>query len=247
MSQSQTALLVIAHRGNSSLAPENTLAAYEAAAIAGVDMIEIDIHLNAEGEVVVIHDDSVDRTTDGSGLISDLNTVEVARLDAGSWFSPHYAGQQVPMFADVIDLALRFPEVHWLVEFKGTWSSDGVARVGAQLAEAELTDSMLLQSFDVQTMEALAKVLPQYRRGLLVGIVEDSTFELAKSLGVMCVNPALRYVAVVPERVKELQNAGFDVMAWTANEYADWDVLVDAGVNGIITDRPDRLIGYLAR
>lgn len=253
---------VIAHRGNSALAPENTMAAFTAAAIAGVDMIEIDIHPGAQGEAIVIHDASVDRTTNGSGLVSDLDVTELRRLDAGAWFSPYYAGQQVPVLADVLALAHRYPKVQWLIELKGVWSGDDVTHLREQLTTSALTtstlttstfagaaptNSVVLQAFEVETMKALAQILPDYRRGLLVGPVEDSTAELARSLGATSINPALPYVAAYPDRVPELREAGFDVMVWTANEYTDWDVLVAAGVSGIITDRPDRLMGYLAR
>ncbi|WP_255371675.1 glycerophosphodiester phosphodiesterase family protein [Cellulosimicrobium sp. CUA-896] len=91
--------LVVAHRGNSAVAPQNTLAAFEAAWRGGAGSIELDVQLTADGQVVVIHDDTVDATTDGTGALAGLRLADVRALDAGSWFSPAFVGQRVPTFA----------------------------------------------------------------------------------------------------------------------------------------------------
>lgn len=249
--------LVIAHRGNSSIAPENTLAAFASAARSGADLIEIDIHPNAEGIATVIHDDAVDRTTDGTGLVAELNSAEIAKLDAGSWFAPEFAGQTVPTLSDVITLAQQFPQARWLIEFKGAWNFDGVARVRDQLTSADpisadrtgvdLTSRVMLQSFDVETMEILAQEMPEFRRGLLVRKVDKSTIALAESLDVMAINPSLRNILPYPQRIRELRAAGFEVMVWTVNDPSYWALLIQADASAIITDRPDQLIEFLAR
>src|SRR5699024_1336287 len=100
--------LVIAHRGASALAPENTMPALVAAALAGADMIEIDLQMAADGSAVVIHDATVDRTTDASGPVADLEPVELRRLDAGGWFDVAFRGTGVPLFYDVLELMVRF-------------------------------------------------------------------------------------------------------------------------------------------
>ena len=111
---------VVAHRGNSAVAPQNTLAAFEAAWRAGADCVEMDVQLTADGRVVVIHDDTVDATTDGTGAVSSYTLAEIRSLDAGAWFSPAYAGQRVPTFDEVVAF-LRRRDIDLLLEFKDAW------------------------------------------------------------------------------------------------------------------------------
>src|SRR5690625_412834 len=120
--------LVIAHRGDSLVAPENTMAAFAAAVAGGSDMIEIDLHMSADGEGIVIHDGTVDRTTDASGTVGDLDAAEIARFDAGSWFDPAFGAQPVPLIGDVIELLQRHPQVRLLLEFKDPWDEGALRR-----------------------------------------------------------------------------------------------------------------------
>ena len=127
---------VIGHRGNSSVAPQNTLAAFEAACAAGVDATELAVQLTADGHVVVIHDDDVDATTDGTGRVDSYPLDRLRALDAGSWFAPAYAGQRVPTFAEVVDLLVRHPGTDLLLELKGVWTSEQVRLLITPLSEA---------------------------------------------------------------------------------------------------------------
>ena len=97
--------MTLAHRGHSTTIPEQTMAAFEAAVAAGADAIEADVHLTRDGHLVMLHDDLVDRTTDGHGLVRDMTLAEVARLDAGSWFGPQFRGARVPTLEQLLDLA----------------------------------------------------------------------------------------------------------------------------------------------
>src|SRR5699024_12746532 len=111
--------LVIAHRGNSSVAPENTLPALAAAGFAGADLIEIDVQVGRDGAGVIIHDDSVDRTTDAAGPVNTLDTAEVARLDAGGWLDSAYSGAAEPMVAHVVGLLGPFADMGLMPECNG--------------------------------------------------------------------------------------------------------------------------------
>lgn len=237
---------VIAHRGNSSVAPQNTLAAFEAAWRAGADAIEIDVQLTADGDVVVIHDDTVDATTSGSGAVADLERSAIRALDAGSWFSPAFAGQRVPTFAEVIDLLQRRPGIGLLLELKGSWTVEGVRRVTGPLRFAGLTDRVVGQSFWPETVAALRDADPGLRRGLLVASLDDDLLAWCAELDVVTCNPLGTLLVEDPGLVRRLHDDGRAVSVWTLNEPAHWSAAVGLGVDGVITDRPDRLAGWLS-
>src|SRR5699024_794647 len=238
--------LVIAHRGNSSVAPENTLPALAAAGFAGADLIEIDVQVGRDGAGVVIHDDSVDRTTDASGPVNALDTAEVARLDAGAWKDPSYSGAVVPMFAQVLELLGRFPEMGLLLEFKGTWAEGPATDLLEALTASNVAERTIVQSFDIDTVRVLPAPPPPVRCAgrARTGVAE--TFAICTDRGLMACNPSYRSIIEDPASVQRIHQAGLQTFPWTANEPADWSALVAAGVDGIITDRPDRLRGWLS-
>ncbi|MEE8523355.1 MAG: glycerophosphodiester phosphodiesterase family protein, partial [Thermoanaerobaculia bacterium] len=142
---------VIAHRGFSGVAPENTLVAIRKAIDVGADMAEIDVLLSRDRHVVVIHDDTLDRTTDGKGPVEDLSLEELRRLDAGSWFSAEFAGERMPTLAEVLDLVRG--RILLNVEIKSeavTREIEGgiVDRVLRLIAEREMGDQVILSSFE---------------------------------------------------------------------------------------------------
>lgn len=240
---------VVAHRGNSAVAPQNTLAAFEAAWRAGADSIEIDIQLTADGHVVVIHDDTVDATTDGQGSVAGLTLDALRALDAGSWFAAAYRGQRVPTFAEVLELLVRRPGIELLLELKGAWTTAQVRPVTAAIREAGLTGRVVGQSFWPESVAALAEADPALRRGLLVFEVPDGVDALVRTctgLGVMTCNPFGPLLVEHPELVARLHAAGLEVMVWTLDEPGQWAAAAALGVDAVITDRPDRLAGWLA-
>lgn len=243
--------LVVAHRGNSAVAPQNTLAAFEAAWRAGAHSIEIDIQPTADGEVVVIHDDTVDGTTDGQGTVTEMTLDALRALDAGSWFAAAYAGQQVPTFAEVLDLLVRRPGIDLLLELKGPWTTEQVRPVTAAIRAAGLADRVIGQSFWPESVRALAEADPDLRRGLLVFQVPDDdgvdeVLRVAAELDVVTVNPYGELLRAHPDLVDRLHAAGVQVMVWTLNEPEHWAAAAALGVDAVITDRPDRLAGWLA-
>ncbi|MBN0039320.1 glycerophosphodiester phosphodiesterase [Cellulosimicrobium cellulans] len=240
--------LVVGHRGNSSVAPQNTLAAFEAAWRAGADAIELDVHLTADRQVVVLHDDVVDETTDGTGRVDGLTLAEVRALDAGSSFSRAFAGQRVPTFAEVTRLVVERPGLDVLVELKGVWTVEDVLLVTRQVDDAGLADRVLVQSFWPPTVAALRDAAGHLDRALLLALHPDSLAELVEvcaELGVVACNPEVALLAHEPGLVETLHGAGLRVHVWTANTTDEWDDLVIQGVDAIMTDRPDRLVGWL--
>ncbi|MCP2263467.1 glycerophosphodiester phosphodiesterase [Promicromonospora thailandica] len=241
---------VVAHRGYSAVAPQNTLAAIEAACRAGVDAVEIDLQPTADGVGAVIHDETVDATTDGTGKVAALTSGEMHALDAGTSFSPVFSGQRVPTLADVLGVLARHPGTDLLLELKGSWGARHTGRVAATIAEAGFNDRVLVQSFWPGTVGTVRDVAPHLPRGLLVSFDPPGLLQLCERLDVSACNPSVATVAGSPRLVRRLHEAGLRVMCWTANDPAAWAVLTaaddGAGVDAVITDRPERFTGWLA-
>jgi len=235
---------VIAHRGNSSVAPENTLVAIESAIRCGAHAIEIDIQLTRDSVPVVIHDTELDRTTTGSGPLADIDAADLRTLDAGSWFAPVYAGQRVPLLEEVLARLAQDPRIELLLEFKGAWGAPDVRGVTEAITRHGLTDRVVVQSFSVETVTALAEVAPELRRGLLIAELRDSLLDECRQLGVMTGNPSGRLVAEHPELIGQLHDAGLATMVFTLNEAAHWTQAAGLGVDAVFTDRPDRMLGW---
>jgi glycerophosphoryl diester phosphodiesterase len=231
----------VAHRGYSWIAPENTLPALGAAVAAGATVVEFDVRTTADGVPVVVHDRTVDRTTDGSGHVADLTADEIRALDAGSWFSPAYAGVRVPLLTEVLDLLHPAPAL--LLEIKPPAGLEQVKVILSLVAEHGLLARTIVQSFDPDVVALVREAAPDVRRGLLRLRIDDDTVDLATSLGVVCCNPRVSDRS----RFAELIAAGVQVMPWTANDVALWPELIEAGVAGLITDRVGELSGWVSR
>ena len=238
------AMRVVAHRGNSAIAPQNTLAAFEAAWRAGADCVEMDVQLTADGQVVVIHDDTVDATTDGTGAVAAYTLEEIRRLDAGTWFSPAFAGQRLPTFDEVVAF-LRRREIDLLLELKDAWSVDDVALCTEPLLAAGLAPRVVVQSFEVTTVAALRDAAPDLRRGLLLEAVPPDLDDLADELGLTTVNPDGALLVADPTFVARRHAAGQEVAVWTLDEPWEWQTAERLRVDAVITDCPDRLRGWL--
>nr|BFE68653.1 glycerophosphodiester phosphodiesterase family protein [Actinoplanes digitatis] len=243
-----TALHRVAHRGYSAVAPENTLPALAAGVLAGATFIEFDVRTTADGVPVVIHDRTVDRTTDGTGKVWELTLDEVSALDAGSWFSPAYAGTRIPRLTEVLDLLRPHaaPAAELLLEIKPLATLEQVKNIIGLVAGAGLLGRTVVQSFDPAVVALVAEAAPDTRRGLLRDGFDAGQLAVALELGISYCNPSTDAVLAAPGTVAALAGAGVAVMPWTANDIALWPALVDAGVAGIISDRTGELTGWAA-
>jgi glycerophosphoryl diester phosphodiesterase len=257
---------IIAHRGNRSVTPENTLPAFAAAIASGAKSIEIDIVRSREGTPVVIHDATLDGTTSGVGQVADHTVTEIQTLDAGSWFSPAFAGAQVPTFAQFAAFMSHHPQVEILLEFKGDWDIVQTGQVVDIIDAHDIREQTILQSFNQLTIEAHEQVAPDMRRGVLVISREalerlapaqdhssaqslvgvDELIEQCTARDIYTLNPFVEDVFELPGVVDRAHDAGLKVQTWTANSPDQWARLVELGVDGIITDRPDALNGWYA-
>jgi len=239
-------VLSIAHRGASWHAPENTLAAVHAAVALGVDMVEVDLQRTRDGALVLMHDVTPARTTDvrrvlplrRHWLVGDLTYDQLRRLDAGSWFSPAHAGERVPTLQELLD-ALRGTGVGLQLELKRPDLHPGVvADLAAALATPGAADvPVVVQSFDVPAMKELKTRVPS----LPVGILGRPAVANLPALASWAdqVNPAHRSVDAA--YVRAVRGHGLGCLVWTVDRGAAQRRALRLGVDGIITNRPDRL------
>lgn len=239
-----TAPQIIAHRGNKSVAPENTLAAFVSAIKAGAHSIEMDIVPSKDGVPMVIHDTTLDATTTGTGHVTDYTAADIAQLDAGSWFDPAYTGQRVPTFDQFAALIARHPGVEVLLEFKGDWDTTACAPVLETIDTHGISDRTIVQSFNRTTIESLHTLAPTRRRGVLTVTDIDGLIAQCQAANIWTINPHVDHVLANPSLIERIHNAGMRTMIWTANTPNQWATLVELGVDAIITDRPDALAGW---
>ena len=186
----------IAHRGASAYAPENTFAAFDKALALGAVHVEFDLHFSKDGHIVIIHDETLERTTDGTGLVAETDLAGLRSLDAGSWFSPEFAGEPVPSFGGMLE---RYKgRLHFHVEIKA--DVRGLSRRAADMMRGYgVADNATITSFQLASLEELVDYAPELPIGWLVVNVDDATVDHAKRLGLKLICP--HSSALTPELV----------------------------------------------
>jgi glycerophosphoryl diester phosphodiesterase len=264
---------VIAHRGARSLAPENTLAAARKAFEIGADMWELDVCMTKDGEMILLHDDTLARTSNAAEVfpgrapwkVADFTLKEICQLDFGSWFNQKdpfkqiaagnvpkaeqesYVGEPAPTLRE----ALAFTkENHWKVniEIKNLVGTEGhaviVERVVALVRELGMERDVLISSFNHDYLIQTNDLAPEIRTGALVEHGYPDPVKLVTRLGAQAYNP--KFGEVTPEEIRKLREAGFDVFVYTVNDPVDMKFLVESHVSGIFTDFPQTLRDILA-
>ena len=232
---------VIAHRGASNDAPENTLAAFELALEQGADCIELDCRVTCDGHLVVIHDATVDRTTNGSGKVSEMSLAEIRALDAGSWFHPRFAGERVPTLQEALLLLRGRCAVN--VEIKGTKAHQpGIEEkvVGLLRAARVPAESVIISSFDSSYFPRLRAIDAALRLALIFKAAPPDLYELDVDL----LHPSLESVA--PGLMQKAKASGLQVNVWTVDAEQGWCRALALGVDGIITNVPGKLRAFLS-
>lgn len=239
-----TDLLAIAHRGASGYAPENTLAAFRRAVAQGVSFIETDLQLTRDAHLVVMHDELVDRTTNGRGSVQGMTLAEVRRLDAGAWFASEFAGERVPTLEETLEFA-RKNDVLFYLELKtaGFWGGEH-ALIGQLRNSSEIARSVII-SFDPATLNNLRNIEPTLMTGLLYDGKLRDPFEKAVEIGAR--QMVVRGDLVTPNFLQRARSLDLQVVCWTVNAPAHMRMLVAAGVHGIMSDYPDRLLAVLKK
>lgn len=237
--------LRIAHRGASGLAPENTLAAFRLALELGTDALECDLHRTRDGQVVVIHDDAVNRTTNGRGRVGDLTWAELQRLDAGSWFDKRFRGERIPCLEELLALA-RPHEVRLLLEIKVQGNpAEGMetAKETLRLVRRFALSRVTFLCFDARVVKGLGESRPWGEAGWLVKKIPTKVVERLRALGARALAP--HWSCVNEKLVSELHEAGYPLIVWTVDEPERIKRLLRLGVDAIATNFPDRLNAVL--
>ena len=237
-------MLAIAHRGASGHAPENTFAAFRKAIAMGAGFIETDLQLSRDARLVAIHDATVNRTTNGQGAVHDLTLAELRRLDAGSWFGSEFAGERIPTIEEILEFAKKHDVVFYLeLKPSGSWGGEH-ALISALRESGEIARTVVI-SFDPAILTNVRKIEPTVMTGLLFeGQISDP---LAKAIEIGARQLAVRGSLVTPRLLKEARQRDLQVVCWTVNHPAHMRLLAEAGVDGIISDYPDRLLELTQR
>ena len=239
---------VVAHRGWSGVAPENSLASFRKAAEAGYG-IELDVRLAQTGEVMVIHDETVDRTTSGSGRVADQAGEQLQRLDNGSWFGPAFAGERLPSLTQAFEVIPSDCPV--LVEMKTDDDKRTLPTAVAQVIEqVRRAATVIVISFDPFMLEAIRHVAPQVLRGQLVGSFEgtDLSEDEKKALQRLAFTEHVQQDLVLWQHdlidealVRRMSAAGYPLFAWTVDAPEELARMRALGVAGIVSNHPNRV------
>lgn len=231
---------IIGHRGAAAAAPENTLAGIRAARVQGAHWVEVDVKLTRDGVPVLMHDDRLERTTDGRGAVAEVDFADIRRLDAGSWFGPAFAGEPVPtldeLFALCAELGLGLN-----LEIKPCPGREAeTARVAAGRARA-LWDGrpLLVSSFEEASLVELRRTVPDLPLGVLFEGVPAGWRALATRLSADTLNVDGDLGAAA---IRDYVGFGRPVLAWTVNDVAHAHALAALGVHGVFTDRPGEML-----
>lgn len=233
--------MLIAHRGGSLEAPENTLASFRHAINVGAEYVELDVQMSKDGVLVVIHDETLDRTTNGSGSIGDYTYAELKKLDAGSHFAPEYRGETIPTLRDVLELCAS-AGVGVVLELKSPHLYAGlVEKTVALLAEMEAqgAQNYWCISFDHDAIRQVRVLDPTMPLGYLYEPQEQTFVYPDDTVQAYC--PYFRTALAHPDQVARALSMGKHVLVYTVNDADDIRRLSEIGVAGIVTDRPAAL------
>lgn len=246
----------ISHRGASGHAPEHTFPSYELGMALNGDYIEIDLQMTRDGELIALHDETIDRTTGKKGMVKDLTLEEIKRLDAGSWFNEafpdkaktEFKGLQIPTLREVLDqfgsdsklfIETKSPDVYPGMEEKLLDVLNEYQLIGAG-SEA---DNVIIQSFSAESLRkihAMNESIPliQLLSYYAPATITDSEI---KKLKEYAVGVGMHFTAANPAYIKKISDSGLLIIPYTVNEKEDMELLLDWGVNGMFTNYPDRL------
>jgi glycerophosphoryl diester phosphodiesterase len=237
---------VIAHRGASGHTPENTIAAYRRAVELGASFIETDLHLTRDAQFVAIHDSTLERTTNGHGSIHDATLADLRKLDAGHWYDREFSGERIPTLEEILDFSRANDVVFYLeIKYDVAWGMHHA--LVAAIRKAENAARTIVISFDPSTVAAVRRLDPSIMVGLLADETDQATrpdlVKTALRAGArqLCLQSSL----LSSEIVGHAHDSDLHVVTWTVNDAEAMRAAVRTGVDGIMTDVPDRLRALL--
>ncbi len=240
-------VIFIAHRGASGQghSPENTLPAFKEAIKIGVDCVECDVHCTKDGQVVVMHDAALNRTTDTKGSIVNMTLDEIKKADAGSWFSSDFAGVRVPTLSELLKITKG--KVINVIEIKPENITEKVIK---EVEKASAINDVILQSFYPQAVKAVNELNPKIPRALLIG----GQIRISKMTGIMSLiqqtlevgATALNVTSKIVSQklIDEVHKRAMSIWAWTVDDQAEMKKLMEMGIDGITSNYPERLMTF---
>ncbi|MEG1686351.1 MAG: glycerophosphodiester phosphodiesterase [Angelakisella sp.] len=232
---------IIAHRGFSGNYPENTLLSFQKALETGCDGMEFDLHLSADGELVILHDERLERTTDGTGFVKDFTLAQLQQRNAGAKFEGGVHGfQPIPTLRQYFELVKDLPNFITNIELKtGIFEYPTIEeKTLAMIDEFSLRPNIIISSFNHYTIRRFRALAADVKLAYLYDGMIVEAGEYAKRNGVECLHPF--FPTLTPENYGEMVRAGREVNTWTVNEPEYLRMVCELGVNGIITNYPDR-------
>ncbi len=239
------ATTICAHRGASAYAPENTLEAFELAVQQGAHGVELDVHLTRDKEIIVAHDERIDRVSDGIGAISDMTLAEIKR-HVFNREHPEYAGARAPTLREVYEL-LKPTGLYVNVELKNSVKAYlGLEEKCLELAASMgMEDRVVYSSFRHQSMVHIKELNRLAQCGLLYACIMVRPWEYALSLGVDALHPVYTELQFTPDQCERAHEKGIKVNVWTVNDERNMRMVTEAGADMIITNFPDRAMDLM--
>ena len=220
------------------------MAAFRKAVALGATFIETDLQLSRDAHFVAIHDATVNRTTNGQGAVHDMTLAELRKLDAGSWFGSEFGGERIPTLEEILEFSKKNDVVFYLeIKPGGSWGGEH-ALIGALRESGEIPRAVVI-SFDPSIVMSLRKIEPTLMTGLLYDGQIENPLEKAVAIGARQL--AVRGDLVTPAMLAEARKKDLQVVCWTVNHSAHMRMLAAAGVDGIMSDYPDRLVAAVRK
>lgn len=245
---------VISHRGANKYAPQNTVPAFQKSLEIGIDGFETDVHMSADGHLVICHNYTVDETSNGMGNVSDMTLERLRELDFGSYFGPEFEGTKIPLLSEFLELCRDDSVKVMNIELKEpkNGEKDIADKTIALVKEYDLFDKLLISSFDPAILVRAKQVDPACKTGFLYSPDRTITYykmlfsfvDYAKEIGADALHP--HFSLVYPNYVKRLHNAGIQVNPWTVDNPDYVRRMIEYGVDGIITNVPDSVNSIIA-
>lgn len=240
-------MLNIAHRGFSGKYPENTMLAFKKAVEAGADGIEFDVHFSKDGELVIIHDELLDRTTNGMGAVSDYTYEELSKFDASAGFAGVYGFNKIPTLREYFEFVKPIEGFITNIELKtGVKEYSGIEKAVLELIdEFELADRIIISSFNHYSVMRIKALNSDIKCGFLDSSWIYDFGEYTKTRGVECVHP--HYVSLNNESVTEIKSNSIQINTWTVNSEEEVERLFYLGIDAVIGNYPDMVKNVLER
>jgi glycerophosphoryl diester phosphodiesterase len=236
---------IAAHRGDRSTAPENTLPAMQNALDSDLSFVETDIQLSSDGVPVLIHDETVDRTTNGTGAVANLTLAQLKTLDAGSWYSPKFAGTTIPTLDEFLSIFSNSKKKA-LLELKGIWSPDQARIVTNDVYAHGVQNRVIFTSFLGESLRSLESVAPAFPRVIIAHALPKDPVSFVLQFGAIAVLTCPKSVVSHRKVIPAMHKAGLGVLLYTLNSKGRWSEALALGVDGIVTDKPSSLDKWLA-